>query len=239
MFKKVFLTIVLTFFVFNSTAFAQEEVLPDPGMLPTSSFYFLKSWTESIGTFFTFGDVAKAERFLELSEKRLAEIDALTLAGETEAAEEVMNRYEKQLGHAFQWAEKAKLGGKDMGEVLGKVSEATFKHQGVLMNVLERVPDQAKGAIERAMQQSMRGYEESMKGMTEQERERVMQNVQEKMQEVEVRMEGLRQKGLNMPSIPNVEESSMEDVGVDEFTPNNPEIPSGSGGPSETRGPTR
>ncbi|MDT8436265.1 MAG: DUF5667 domain-containing protein [Gemmatimonadota bacterium] len=52
-----------------------------------SLFFFLKSMSESIGTFFTVGEVNKAERALQLSEKRLAEARARAADGKSEETE--------------------------------------------------------------------------------------------------------------------------------------------------------
>jgi len=178
-----------------------------PGLLPDSPFYFVKSWSEGIGTFFTFGDVAKAERFLNLSEKRLAEADALVAKGKPEAAEGAIGRYQEHLGRALTKAEEAKTKGFDTDEVLAKVAETTLKHQAVLADVYEKVPTQAKSAIERAMQASMRGHEEALRAVSGQKREEVMEQAEQKRQEVEQKLKGLRDKGIPIPTIPGRSET--------------------------------
>jgi len=135
---------LLLVFLFAGAVQAQTNDLPKPGMLPGNPFYFLKSWSEGIGTFFTFGDVAKAERFLNLSEKRSAEANALVAKGKPEIAEKAIGKYQAQLDRALAKAEEAKAKGLDTDEVLAKVSEATLKHQAVLADVYERVTEQAK-----------------------------------------------------------------------------------------------
>jgi len=207
MLKKLLLVPLLTLFLFAGAAQAQTtNELPEPGMLPDSPFYFLKSWSEGIGTFFTFGDVAKAERFLNLSEKRLAEANALVAKGKPEVAEKAVVRYQEQLNRALTKAEEAKAKGLDTDEVLAKVSEATLKHQAVLADVYEKVPEQAKSAIQRAMQAGMRGHEEALKAVSGQKREEVMEQIEQKKQEVEQRLKGLRDKGIPIPTIPTREE---------------------------------
>jgi len=178
-----------------------------PGLLPDSPFYFVKSWSEGIGTFFTFGDVAKAERFLNLSEKRLAEADALVAKGKPEAAEGAIGRYQEHLGRALTKAEEAKTKGFDTDEVLAKVAETTLKHQAVLADVYEKVPTQAKSAIERAMQASMRGHEEALRAVSGQKREEVMEQAGQKRQEIEQKLKGLRDKGIPIPTIPGRSET--------------------------------
>jgi hypothetical protein len=206
MIKKLLLVPLLSIFLFAGVVQAQTSDLPEPGLLPDSLFYFVKSWSEGIGTFFTFGDVAKAERFLNLSEKRLAEVDALVAKGKPEVTEGAIGRYQEHLGRALIKAEEAKTKGLDTDEVLAKVAEATLKHQAVLADVYEKVPAQAKSAIERAMQAGMRGHEEALKAVSGQKREEVMEQAEQKRQEVEQKLKGLRDKGIPIPAIPTKEE---------------------------------
>ncbi len=212
MMKKLLLVSFLTILLFTGAAQAQTNDLPEPGMLPDSPFYFLKSWAEDIGTFFTFGDLAKAERFLNLSEKRLAEASALTDRGKSEVAERVIGRYQEQLGHALAKAEEAKAKGLDTDEVLARVSEATLRHQSALADVYEKVPEQARPAIERAMQAGMRGHEEALEAISGQKREEIMENVERGKQEIEQNLERLRDRGVPVPDIPVRRGIEMEEI---------------------------
>jgi len=201
MLKKLIVVLLLALLFVGGVASAQTEDLPNPGLLPDSPFYFLKGWAEGIGTFFTFGDVAKAERFINLSEKRLAEADALVAKGKPEIAEKAAGWYQDQLGKALAKASEAKAKGLDTDEVLTKVAEATLKHQEVLAEVYEKVPEQAKEAIGHAIEASMRGHEEALKAISGQKREEIKEKIEEKRQEVEQKFEGLRKKGIPVPGI--------------------------------------
>lgn len=199
MIKKFIVLPLLILLLAGGAAYAQTEDLPNPGLLPDSPFYFLKGWVEGIGTFFTFGDLAKAGRFSHLAEVRLAEAKALVEKGKPEIAEEPILRYQDQLEAALTKASEAKAKGLDTDEVLAKVAESTLKHQAVLADVYEKVPEQAKAAIERAMQAGMRGHEEALKAISGEKREEVMEQVEQKRQEVEQKLEGLREKGIPVP----------------------------------------
>lgn len=223
MIKKLLLGIFLSMFLFTGTVQAQVSELPEPGVLPDSPFYFLKTWSEGIGTFFTFGDIAKVERFLNLSEKRLAEAETLVEKGKPEIAERAIARYQEHFNLALAKAEEARTKGLDIDEVLVKVAEATLKHQAVLADVYERVPEQAKSAIERAMQASMRGHEEALKAVSGQKLEEVMEQVEQRRQEVEQKLEGLRDKGIPIPTIPGRPETQEREV--ESETPGRPGIP--------------
>lgn len=202
MFKKIFIVPILMMFLLVGVAQAQTSDLPKPGMLPDSSFYFLKSWKEGIGTFFTFGDLKKAERFLNLSEKRLAEAEALADKNKSEMAERAVERYQEQLNLALAKAEEAKAEGLDADEVLAKVSEATLKHQAVLAEVYEKVPEQAKEAIQQAMEAGMREHEEALEAVSGQKQEEIRQELEQKKQETEQRLEEIKQRIPQTPGRP-------------------------------------
>ncbi|MDZ4209875.1 MAG: DUF5667 domain-containing protein, partial [Candidatus Curtissbacteria bacterium] len=125
--------------------------LPDPGLTPDSHFYFLKSWKESIQLFFTFGEENKAKQFLHLADVRLAEYQKMIEKGKTEIAQKTLEKYEKQLNHALDKAEQVKEKGKDVEKLKDTISEKILKHQEVLENILEKVPEEAKKGIEKAL----------------------------------------------------------------------------------------
>ncbi len=144
---------------------AQETELPDPGLTPDSPFYFLETIAEEIVTFFTFGDLKKAERYATLAAERLAEAKAVVEKGKSELAEKTLERYEMQLNNSIARAKKAMAKGKNtekVMEVLAKVGKATSKHLEVLAEVYGKVPEQAKSAIENAMKASVRGHEKAV-----------------------------------------------------------------------------
>ena len=141
---------------------AQEIDLPSPGLTPDSPFYFLERIVEEIGTFFTFGDLKKAERHAALAAERLAEAQAIAGKGKPELTEKTLARYEMQLQNSIARAEKAQTKGQNTEEVMTRVGQATSKHLEVLAEVYEKVPEQAKPAIENAMEASLKGHEKAV-----------------------------------------------------------------------------
>jgi len=134
------------------------EGLPKAGLTPDSPFYFLERISEGIGTFFTFGDLKKAERYAALAAERVAEAEAVVEKGKPEAAQIALKRYEDQLGRALAKAETAKAKGQKTEKVTEIVAKATSKHLAVLEGVLEKVPEVAKAAITRALEKSKNGH---------------------------------------------------------------------------------
>jgi len=164
--KKISLVITLVFLCsIGVGVLAQTTTLPDPGLTPDSRFYFIDRIAEEIGNFFTFGDIKKAERYANLAAERLAEIQAVIEKGKPELAEKILERYEKQLNNSIARAKKAQARGKSaekITKILTKVGEATAVHLEVLAEVYEKVPEQAKPAIERAMGVLMKGHEQAV-----------------------------------------------------------------------------
>ncbi|NCS98986.1 ATP synthase F0 subunit B [Candidatus Parcubacteria bacterium] len=167
--KKTLLIPLLVLMLFATPVMAQEDTLPEAGTTPASPFYFAERFFEGVGTFFTFGNSAKAERYLNLAEERLAEARELAEEGD-ERAERAVERYEEQVAKAKERAERT-------GEVdlEATVADATTKHLSALDQVLERVPEQARASIEAAKERSMNGQLESLRGLVERDPERAVE----------------------------------------------------------------
>ena len=144
---------------------AQGTELPAPGLTPDSPFYFLERISEGIGTFFTFGDLKKAERYAALATERVAEAQAVVEKGKPEAAQIALKGYEDQLGRALAKAATAKTKGQNIEKVIETVAIATSKHLTVLGGVLEKVPEVAKAAITKALEKSKNGHITALKAL--------------------------------------------------------------------------
>lgn len=116
----IFSLIIVSFLIVGCQVKAQEN-LPDPGLTPDSTFYFLKTWKESIQTFFTFGAENKAKQYLHLADVRLAEYQKMVEKGKTEIAEKILAKYEKQLNHALSKVEELNTQGKDTKDISEKI----------------------------------------------------------------------------------------------------------------------
>ena len=206
------LTTLIFLFFLGTGVLAQETELPDPGLTPDSPFYFLETITEEIVTFFTFGDLKKAERYATLAAERLAEAKAVVEKGKPELVEKTLSRYEMQLNMSMIRAEKAMLAGKGFEKVMEVMAEAgrtTSVHLEVLAEVYEKVPEEAKPAIEKAMKASVKGHEKAVEALKasntlgevpeevtfpaqvpQEVRERVQENVQQEL-EIEKALEGI------------------------------------------------
>lgn len=127
----------------TATASSTASVtLPDAGTLPTSSFYFLKSWKEGIQLLFTWDTKAKVEKHLYLAEVRLAEYQKLVENGDIEEATVTLKNYQE---HRDKAVEKAKdLEEKDAAEVQVKIDEDSVHLQEVLSMSLGKLSNESK-----------------------------------------------------------------------------------------------
>lgn len=151
--------VLLLVLVFSTLFVAAQTELPDPGILPDSPFYGLKKAWEAMGTAFTFGEEAQAQRALALAERRLAETQVMVKQGKPEFVADLSRSYEQHIQRAqtvvAQAAKKEQL-----AEL---VSQATSHHAAVLEAVYEQAPEQAKEQLAAARQKSITGNQEVLK----------------------------------------------------------------------------
>lgn len=148
--KSFSMFIIAAFLVFAGASFAgAHSDLPAPGILPTSPFYFLKTWSERVTLFFTFAEGQKAERLSKFAERRLSEAEAI--ADENPAlAGAAAGRYAATIAEA---AKALPVSGEDK-EALVSFKERSLRHQEVLAELEGSVPEEARDAIINAEENS-------------------------------------------------------------------------------------
>ena len=132
----------------------KEVALPDPGLLPDSPFYFLKRIFEEAGTLFVFSREARLDRFIALSERRLAEVRALFDKEKTERALTALDRYGRARTRVENQFRRVEERGDDTKDLAKKVEESIAKHVVVLEEVLKRAPEAATEGLRRAIESS-------------------------------------------------------------------------------------
>ncbi len=196
-------TILLTLIIFALAfipIYAQDETLPDPGIVPDSPLYFLDTLGENFGLFFAFGNEAKAEKAVEIAGEKASEVKAMAQAGKSDEAEVAADRYGAMVSIAAENLATAAQSGEGVNEAVAEVvARATSIHLSVLADVYEQVPEEAKEAIQSAMQHSERGATEALKalgGENEPDVEQIRQEVQQRVQEAQLKIgmpEGVEQ----------------------------------------------
>ena len=161
------------------------------------------------------GDEAMASKYLSLADERMEELDAITgdeqsagwslieaaHADTDEDVEMLLDDYEDAITKAGEKVQAAQDGGADVDEVLENIAEATLRHEETLLEVYDRVPEQAKPAIERAMQAGANGHKEALQNVSQEQQIQVQNKIESKKSEVEEKMSKLKAKGANTPDL--------------------------------------
>lgn len=101
-----------------------------------------------------------AERILllqQMLERRIDEMKAMVTENKPEYIPGLARAHEAILKNIEDTTEQAISAGRDVSDALEAVERATKKHTEVLTNLLDKVPEQAKSAIEHAIEVSQRG----------------------------------------------------------------------------------
>ncbi len=162
------LTLILTVLLSSvPIAVAQKPELPDPGTTPDSWVYGFKRFSEGMDMFFTFDDLAKAEKHANYAGLRLSEAKTMAERGKLEFVDSLVKEYEDNINLSNEIAKKAQQIGKDVTKVTELVGLATSVHLDVLDDVYEKVPEQAKEAILKAKNASMNGQKNALRILSE------------------------------------------------------------------------
>ncbi len=192
--KKFLLVQLAGLLLFAGVAVAQTEELPDPGITPDSPLYFFDTLGENFGLLFAFSDEQKVQKSTEIAGEKAAEIRAMVEKGDEDATEKAAERYGEVISTAAESLAAAARSGEGFDGALAElVAQAISIHLSVLADVYDKVPEQAKGAIESAMQHSERGANEAINALGGEERpdvEQIRQDVQQKVEEAQQKRGG-------------------------------------------------
>ncbi len=131
--------------------------------LPDSPLYPVKLLIEKIRLAVTTDNQAEVELHLQNAEARLAEADAMAEEGKTEEARQALNDMMKEMRDAYKLV--GMVPGHDKEILLAKFAVISQRHMLVLEGVLDRAPDSAKPAIERAIENSQSGLDKASKAV--------------------------------------------------------------------------
>ncbi len=157
--KRIVSMFVFILLLTTTMAVAQEEELPDAGITPDSILYGLDKAFERISLALTFNNAAKAEKRLQMASERLAELKAMTDKGKLEYSNDLAEEYDDNIKESNEIATTAKLSKEDKSKLTELTALTTSKHLSILDKIKEETPEQAKAAIERAMNKSAKGRE--------------------------------------------------------------------------------
>lgn len=142
------LLIIISLLLVSSLGISAQEIkLITPGITPDSPLYFLERIFEEIGTFLTFGKVAKAERYANLANERIAEAKAMADKGKPELVEKTLVIYQDQREKSLIKLKEARVKGEETTEVEQLIAKTTPRHLEVLKDIYHKVPTETKEVI--------------------------------------------------------------------------------------------
>lgn len=141
---------------------AGSAVAASQGALPGDTLYGIKRAVERVSLALHRAPEGRAGLQLQFAQIRLNEIQALLAAGRD--AGEAIEGLEDALAGAEQDALHAVALGHDADLLLAHVQDMISKHVAVLTGVLDQVPDQAKDAIQRAIDNAEKAKANVQKG---------------------------------------------------------------------------
>lgn len=129
--------------------------LSNPGLTPTSPFYFMDRFGDwLLLNVLTLNQAKKAEVKIKIAEERLAELNEVFEKDpeKTDIIEKLEIRIEEKIKTAHQTAEKLDSENRKAESIIRGLSDFSLKRQRVLERVIENVPEQTKDKIEIALE---------------------------------------------------------------------------------------
>ena len=112
----------------------------------------------------------EAQYFLGVANGRAAQMRFAADRGDHQSLQGVGQAYARALNNTMGAVNKAQRQGTNLAGTLGRAASVTTKHQASFGEVLERVPKNARAAIEEAMQVSQRGHQMAVAGLQRMQR---------------------------------------------------------------------
>ena len=234
---------------------AQELGVSSPTMLPGDFFYFLKDWSRGLQSFFSFGNLKKAELQQQFANERLLELQKLVNKGTvsqdvldraTEKYSQTMDKIKANTDRIKNTAENDK----DVNSFLEKFANQQVLQERILQRLQNQASEDTAQKIEQARERHMERFGEVMQKL-ETNKEMIAERVQSALQNAgEENGEIMNRFRQNMPddvkgefnrvrnNMPNIEtentdgEDENEDDDSNDDTSDSEETPgngSGSG----------
>lgn len=157
--KKIIAFIVLALMIGMGLSALAEEPIQEtetPRVLPGSFWYPFKAFGENVRTFFTFNVESKLERHQFLSERRLAELEAI-MEEAPRLIDRATDNYQRQQEKLERALDRVAQRGPDQEELIDRVESSIGQHLEKLEDLKEQVPAEAKEALERAHSAAQQG----------------------------------------------------------------------------------
>lgn len=141
-------TILILVLIGGSTVTASASSLPGDVLYP------VKTATEKVQGFFTFGSEAKASFHMKLAQRRLNELELLTEGNRT-IPQSLLNVMSKETDYAIEILGQNRPAKE---ELLAKLTGLTSDQSAVLREVMGKIPSQAKSKLREALKRAEQAH---------------------------------------------------------------------------------
>ncbi len=128
-----------------------DYFLAYPGILPDHFLYSLKMIRDRLRIWLTIDPLKKAELFLLYADKRLGAGKVLIEGNKVDLGVSTLTKGEKYLEQANTQIKMAKDKGKNTEEILGKINQASLKHEEILLGLKVKVGQDFQSIVEQAL----------------------------------------------------------------------------------------
>jgi len=147
----------------QETEAVEEEVdyfLAYPGILPDHLLYPLKMVRDRIWLFLTTDPLKRAELLLLFADKRLGAAKALIEGNKVDLGITTLTKAEKYLERAVDQERIARQAGKETDAFLETLSQATLKHEEVILGFENKISNTTRPVYDSALQYARQGYQQ-------------------------------------------------------------------------------
>lgn len=178
--KKYIAILLILFF---AVSMPQKSQAFGDFIKPTSPLYFLQSWKESLGMFFSFSNEKKLDNLQELSEKRVSELRDF---GKSDA--QTVQMLAKKYENNYREMERIALQMENKNQVAEKIKNSSIVQQETLARVYEQVPEKSQTAILNAQENSSKNVSAVLEKFSPEKKAEYEQKVQQiqQMQKIQL-----------------------------------------------------
>jgi hypothetical protein len=142
--------------------------------LPGQILYPVKIGTEGARLFVAADNAGRIGQHLDNAQARLDEIQALAKSGSSEAMNIAAKGYDGSIGMIMEQMDDSQNSAMDTADLSELVAENILRHLSILDEVYDRVPDDAKTAIAKARESSMKGHENALLALASKDSRKAM-----------------------------------------------------------------
>src|SRR3989338_671614 len=154
------------------------------GITPDSSLYFFDSLLEKVSLFFTFNSEKRIKKTMSYAEERLAELEVVSNKNKPVYVNQLATKYQHNIGLVSEEIKHIKS--EEQAEnIFNTFSENTTKQQEKLNEILNKVPEEARPAIQGIIEISLQEHAKAMSGIAA---------LKERVQTLQEENEALRQQ---------------------------------------------